>query len=114
MLSKEKDINKARQIASADKESNGNLISGVISYVGKANFGDAEKYITDFRTATDCPPPILVEISAVNGKFYLDFIQNFKDERYLNAFKKELEELKIKCEVNDLIKLDLPRMKSII
>ena len=114
MLSKEKDINKARQIASADKESNGNLISGVISYVGKANFGDAEKYITDFRTATDCPPPILVEISAVNGKFYLDFIQNFKDERYLNAFKKELEELKIKCEVKDLIKLDLPRMKSII
>ncbi len=114
MLSKEKDINKARQIASADKESNGNLISGVISYVGKANFGDAEKYITDFRTATDSPLSILVEIAAVNGKFYLDFIQNFKDERYLNAFKKELDELKIKYEVKDLIKLDLPRMKSII
>ena len=114
MLSKEKDINKARFIASKDKETMGGLITGVISYVGKANFGDSEKYITDFRTATDSPTSILVEIAAVNGKFYLDFIQNFKDERYLNAFKKELDELKIKYEVKDLIKLDLPRMKSII
>jgi len=48
MLSQEKDINKARQIASANKESMGELISGVVSYVGKANFGDSEKYITDF------------------------------------------------------------------
>ena len=79
-----------------------------------ANFWDSEKYITDFRTETDCPSPILVEIAAVNDKFYLDFIQNFKDERYINAFKKELENLKIKYEVKDVIKLDLPRMKSII
>jgi len=114
MLSKEKDINKARQIANKNKETMGGLISGVISYVGKANFGDSEKYITDFRTATDSSTPVLIEIAAVNGKFYLDFIQRFKDERYLNAFKKELEELKIKYEVKDLIKLDLPRMKSII
>ena len=114
MLSKEKDINKARLIAAKNKESMGGLVSGVISYVGKANFGDAEKYITEFRTETDCPSPILVEIAAVNGKFYLDFIQNFEDERYINAFKKELDNLNIKYEVKDLIKLDLPRMKSII
>jgi len=114
MLSQEKDINKARQIASANKESMGELISGVVSYVGKANFGDSEKYITDFRTTTDSVTPILIEISAVNGKFYLDFIQNFKDERYFNAFKKELDNLKIRYEVKDLIKLDLPRIKSIV
>ena len=93
MLSKEKDINKARQIATANKESTGGFVSGVISYVGKANFGESEKYITDFRTTTDNPSALLVEIAAVNGKFYLDFIQNFKDERYFNAFKKELEDL---------------------
>ena len=114
MLSKEKDINKARQIATANKESTGGFVSGVISYVGKANFGESEKYITDFRTTTDTPSALLVEIAAVNGKFYLDFIQNFKDERYFNAFKKELEDLKIRYELKDLIKLDLPRMKSII
>ena len=114
MLSKEKDINKARQIATANKESTGGFVSGVISYVGKANFGESEKYITDFRTTTDNPSALLVEIAAVNGKFYLDFIQNFKDERYFNAFKKELEDLKIRYELKDLIKLDLPRMKSII
>ena len=96
MLSKEKDINKARQIATANKESTGGFVSGVISYVGKANFGESEKYITDFRTTTDNPSALLVEIAAVNGKFYLDFIQNFKDERYFNAFKKELEDLKTK------------------
>ena len=91
----------------------GELISGVVSYVGKANFGDSEKYITSFKTETDTPSPILIEVAAVNGKFYLDFIQNFKDERYFNAFKKELEKLNIKCEVRDPIKQDLPRFKPL-
>ena len=49
-----------------------------------------------------------MEISAVNGKFYLDFFQNFEDERYIKAFRAELESLKIKYELKDVNKLELP------
>ena len=42
MLAKEKDINKARQIAIASKEMNGKIVTAVISYVGQANFGDTD------------------------------------------------------------------------
>ena len=112
-LANEKDVNKAKFIIKMFNEKAGELISGVVSYVGKANFGDSEKYITSFKTETDTPSPILIEVAAVNGKFYLDFIQNFKDERYFNAFKKELEKLNIKCEVREPIKQDLPRFKSL-
>ena len=73
-----------------------------------------EKYITDFKTIISSVIPLGVEISAVNGKFYLDFIQNFEDERYIKAFKEELDSLKIKYEVKDVNKLDLPKFKSVI
>ena len=113
MLAKEKDVNKAKYIIKMYHEKIASLFSGVISYVGKANFGDSEKYITDFKTETDTPSPILIEMAAVNGKFYLDFIQNFKDDRYFNDLKEELENLKLKCEVRDAIKLDLPKFKPL-
>ena len=73
-----------------------------------------EKYITDFKTIISSVIPLGIEISAVNGKFYLDFIQNFEDERYIKAFKEELDSLKIKYEVKDVNKLDLPKFKSVI
>ena len=47
-------------------------------------------------------------------KFYLDFIQNFEDERYIKAFKEELESLKIKYEVKDVNKIELPKFKHVI
>ena len=108
MLSNLKDEDKIKQISGIINNKTKETVSASISYVGKANFGDIEQYITDFKTITISHTPIMIEISAVNGRFYLDFIQNFEDERYIKAFKEELESLKIKYEVKDVCKIELP------
>ena len=108
MLSNLKDEDKIKQISDMINNKTKETVSASISYVGKANFGDIEQYITDFKTITISHTPIMIEISAVNGRFYLDFIQNFEDERYIKAFKEELESLKIKYEVKDVCKIELP------
>ena len=114
MFLNEKDMNKIKQISAMFNSKSKEAFCGNVSYVGKANFGDAEKYITDFKAYASTHIPIMIMISAVNGKFYLDFMQNFEDERYFKAFKEELENIKIKYEFNDLNKLELPKMKLII
>ena len=114
MLANEKDENKIKQFQTMLINQPREIMTGNISYVGKANFGDAEKYITDFRTLAGSPIPVMIEIAAVNGKFYLDFIQDFEDDRYFKAFKEELEKLKINYEFIDVKELVLPKMKQII
>jgi hypothetical protein len=88
------------------------ILSATVSYVGKANYKEAEKYIRDFRTWTNASGNyILIEIAAVNGKFSLDFIQPFRSPLYVNAFLKELEENGITYDLQDVVKLDLPDIK---
>ncbi len=88
------------------------ILTATVSYVGKANYKDAEKYIRDFRTWTSATGNyILIEIAAVNGKFSLDFIQPFRSPLYVNAFLKELEENGITYDLQDVVKLDMPDIK---
>ena len=87
-------------------------MTAVISYVGKAGFGDAEKYIRDFRTWTRCPDRgIIIEISAVNGRFIFDIIQPFSDPVYVNGFLQELKDNGVAYEIQDVMKLTLPNIK---
>lgn len=90
----------------------GRILTATVSYVGKANYKEAEKYIRDFRTWTNASGNfILIEIAAVNGKFSLDFIQPFKSPLYVNAFLKELEENDITYDLQDVMQLDMPDIK---
>lgn len=90
----------------------GRILTATVSYVGKANYKEAEKYIRDFRTWTNASGNyILIEIAAVNGKFSLDFIQPFKSPLYVNAFLKELEENDITYNLQDVMQLDMPDIK---
>ena len=88
------------------------VISAVVSYVGKADFKEAEKHIQDFRTWTKGPGnAVCVEISAVNGRFVLDVIQPFSSLVYVNSFLEELEENGINYELQDVQEVDLPDVK---
>lgn len=85
------------------------LITATVSYVGKADYKDAEKYIRDFRLWTrSTGKAILIEISAVNGKFTLDFTQPFESPVYMDAFLRELEENDITYDLQDVMELDVP------
>ena len=89
----------------------GRLLSGTVSYVGKANYREAERYLRDFHLWTLSSTDILIEISAVNGHFTLDFIQTFSNPVYLNAFLAELDENGIVYDLQDVHALELPNIR---
>ncbi len=69
--------------------------TATISYVGKTDMGDAEHYIQEFHVlpSTALPSsatPLTLELSAMNGSFYVNFMQYFEDDSYLKAFIEEL------------------------
>lgn len=82
-----------------------------VSYVGKANFMEAEKYVQEFHLWTYSALPITIEISAVNGKFTFDFIQHFQSPIYVEAFLKELDKHGISYGFQDGIMEELPNIK---
>jgi hypothetical protein len=88
------------------------VITATVSYVGKAGFKESEDYIRDFRLWTSAAgKTLLIEVSAVGGRFTLDFLQPFSSPIYVNAFLKELEDNGIKYDLQDVMKLDLPNIK---
>lgn len=69
MLANEKDENKIKQFQTMLINQPREIMTGNISYVGKANFGDAEKYITDFRTLAGSPIPVMIETRQLMANF---------------------------------------------
>lgn len=88
------------------------LTTATVSYVGKADYKEAEQYIRDFRLWTSpLGNDLLVEISAVNGRFTLDFLQTFSNPIFVNAFLKELDENGIVYDLQDVNELELPNIQ---
>ena len=65
-------------------------ITCVMSYVGKANFGAAERYICDLCTEVWTPYAITIELSAAGGQFSISWMQRLSSDAYLDAFIDEL------------------------
>ena len=73
-----------------------------VSYAGKANIGVAEKYVKGIDTILDIADnSILIEMNAVNGKFYLAFMQDWQEDIYLKAFLDQLEKENIEYMVSE-------------
>ena len=90
----------------------GRVVTATVSYVGKANYQEAEQYIRDFRVWTSSAADgLTVEISAVNGRFTLDFLQTFSSPVFVNAFLRELEENGIVYDLQDVNDLELPNIE---
>lgn len=88
------------------------LQTATISYVGKANFGDIEQYISDYyQLAPPVYEDLLLEVSAINGVFYIDFIQSFSDKRVLDAFLGQLKELGIEYDYRGCTRLTFPGVR---
>ena len=110
LLSKETDQERMA-VAGMINSMGRNAASATVSYVGKANYREAERYIRDFHLWTTSSTDILIEISAVNGRFTLDFIQLFSDPIYVNAFLRELEENGIEYDLQAVNALELPDIR---
>ena len=87
------------------------VVTATVSYVGRANYQEAEQYIRDFRLWTSSEADGMnVEISAVNGRFTLDFLQTFSSPIFVNAFLRELDENGIVYDLQDVNELKLPNI----
>ncbi len=86
-------------------------LTATVSYVGQGNMGDAEQYIRDFHAwANAMNENILIEVSAINGRFILDFSQNFSSPIYWKAFLGQPEENGIPYETQPAVPLRLPEI----
>lgn len=69
-----------------------------VSYVGKCEFGECEKYVRQIYSEPDSPGTgIMVEINSVNDRFYITFIQEWQEKTYIDAFFEELADNSINC-----------------
>ena len=67
------------------------VMTATVGYVGKANYREAEQYIRDFRLWTSSAANgLTVEISAVNGRFTLDFLQTFSNPHFRECLPEEI------------------------
>ena len=72
----------------------------LVSYSGRSNFGSCDKYIkATFPQPYGREIGILMEITSVDGNFYIDFIQEWREDVYFNAFIKELRSLGVDCDL---------------
>ena len=111
LLSKESDQERLG-VASYINALAARVVTATVSYVGKANFKEAEQYIRDFRLWTSSAADgLTVEISAVNGRFTLDFLQTFSSPVFVNAFLEELEENGIVYDLQDVNELELANIR---
>lgn len=70
--------------------------TAAVSYVGKCNFGECEKYVKRVFSEPDAPGTgIMIEINAVNDVFCLAFIQEWEERAYFDAFCNELKNSQI-------------------
>ena len=79
-------------------------MSATVSYVGKTDMGEAEFYIQEFHVlpSTALPSsatPLTLELSAINGSFYVNFMQYFEYDGYLKEFIQQLRDNDINYDV---------------
>ena len=83
--------------------------SFICSYTGKANMGDAEKYITEMHVYSSGTKGISLQMMSVADTFTVDFLQNFPDKLYVDEFMKMAEKLNLSFRCSELIKYRTPK-----
>ena len=91
-------------------------VTAIVSYVGKAGFGDLEQYIQEYEAlpSTALPSmhvPLTIEMSALHGYFFLNFIQYFAEEDYVSMFIRKLRENNITYDVLNEAQARFPRVE---
>ena len=91
-------------------------ITATVSYTGKANFGEVERYIQEFEAlpSTALPSthvPLTIEMSALHGYFFINFIQYFDEYDYFSTFLDQLRQNDIDYDVLNVVEARYPRVE---
>lgn len=86
--------------------------SFVCSYTGKANMGDAEKYINEMHVYSSGTKGICLQMMSIADTFTVDFLQNFSDKLYVEEFIRQAKLFNLTIECSELIKYRTPKDKG--
>lgn len=79
-----------------------------VSYVGRCQFEETEKYINQFYTEPCVTGMgLMIEMNCLNDKFYLTFLQEWVESIYFDIFLKKLKECNISYKVIDNFKQEI-------
>lgn len=114
MLDELPTIEMKRQLACKVRDGLLGKATFVVSYMGPSHMGAVEPYIKELELENDAyNNGIVLELMTANGYFFLNFIQEWQENLYFQAFCKELEEYNISYEVLDKLPNTLPQMDEI-
>lgn len=83
--------------------------SFICSYTGKANMGDAEKYIDSIHVYSSGTKGISLQMMSVADTFTVDFMQNFPDRLYVEAFLEAAAAVGLKADCSEVIAFQTPK-----
>ena len=83
--------------------------SFICSYTGRANMGDAEKYIESIHVYSSGTKGISLQMMSVGDTFTVDFQQNFPDPTYAKAFLTESSKMGLSAHCSDVIAYTTPK-----
>ena len=88
-------------------------VTATVSYVGKANLGEAEQFILENNVmpSTALPStysPLTIELSALGGYFFLNFVQMFHEEDYFSMFVRQFRKNHIAYDVLNVTEARFP------
>lgn len=83
--------------------------SFICSYTGKADMGDAEKYMESMHAYSSGTKGISLQMMSVADTFSVDFLQNFPDKTYVDAFFDEAKKLGLVPDCSEVIPFTTPK-----
>ncbi len=83
--------------------------SFICSYTGRANMGDAEKYIESIHVYSSGTKGISLQMMSVGDTFTVDFQQNFPDDTYARSFLTEASKMGLTADCSDVIAYTTPK-----
>ena len=83
--------------------------SFVCSYTGRADMGDAEKYMESMHSYTSGTKGVTLQMMSVGETLSVDFLQNFPDKTYVDAFLVEAKKLGLIPDCSEVIPFTVPK-----
>lgn len=106
------DLEKIREAFRAASKENLRLVDLTLSYVRMNTLGALEPYIKSVRTYVDpSGSHVIVEVNAMNGKFFMNIMQDFAGNSLSEAFINELKAAGIEVSGGAEQTLSCPKMR---
>ena len=79
-----------------------------ISYVGRFNLGENERYVDCVHLYSNCSAGLVMNMTCASGRFAIDFVQDFEGERYLKGLLEQFQGEGIAVETSEEIAFCTP------